>query len=58
MEKLFGKAYETLGNTSSDLLLKTRSEIKIQIGNQYIDLFNKLTELENRIKVLESKSTN
>jgi len=56
MENLFGKAYETIGNTNSDLLLKTRGEIKMQIGNQYLDLSSKLTDLENRIKALENNN--
>lgn len=53
MENLFGKSYQTIGNTSSDLLLKCRGEIKIQIGNVYKDLTSKLEELELRIKALE-----
>lgn len=56
MENLFGKAYETIGNINSDLLLKTRGEIKMQIGNQYLDLSSKLTDLENRIKALENNN--
>lgn len=29
METLFGKCYETIGNVNTDLLLKTRGDIKI-----------------------------
>lgn len=39
METLFGKCYETIGNVNADLLLKTRGDIKIQIGNQFTNLF-------------------
>lgn len=54
MEQLFGKSYETIGNTSSDLLLKARGDIKMQIGNQFLDLNSKLKELEARIAKLET----
>ena len=30
--KLFGKSYRSVGDTQSDLLLKTRGKIKIQYG--------------------------
>ena len=29
MEKFFGRTYETVGNVSGDLLLKTRGGVKI-----------------------------
>lgn len=38
MEKFFGRTYETVGNVSGDLLLKTRGGIKVQIGSSFIDL--------------------
>lgn len=38
MEKFFGRTYETIGNVSGDLLLKTRGGIKVQIGSSFIDL--------------------
>ena len=38
MEKFFGRTYETVGNISGDLLLKTRGEVKVQIGSSFIDL--------------------
>lgn len=38
MEKFFGRTYETVGNVSGDLLLKTRGGVKIQIGSSFIDL--------------------
>lgn len=38
MEKWFGSTYEGIGSTSSDLLLKTRGQVKIQIGKRFVDL--------------------
>ena len=38
MEKFFGRTYETVGNISGDLLLKTRGGVKVQIGSSFIDL--------------------
>lgn len=38
MEKLFGRSYESIGNGKSDLILKTRGQIKIKWGEKYIDL--------------------
>ena len=38
MEKFFGRTYETVGNVSGDLLLKTRGGVKVQVGSSFIDL--------------------
>lgn len=38
MEKLFGRSYESIGNSSSDLILKCRGQVKVKWGNKYIDL--------------------
>ena len=38
MEKFFGRTYETVGNVSGDLLLKTRGGVKVQIVSSFIDL--------------------
>lgn len=40
METLFGRSYETIGNVNSDLLLKTKGMVKVQVGNQFINLLN------------------
>ena len=40
METLFGRSYETIGNVNSDLLLKSKGMVKVQIGNQFLDLLN------------------
>lgn len=37
---IFGKPHLVLGESSSDMILKTKGKIKIQIGNKYIDLIN------------------
>ena len=37
--KLFGKSFRTVGNTESDLLLKTRGNIKVQCGQSFADVF-------------------
>ena len=37
-EKLFGRMYETVGSSSSDLLLKSKGSVKIQWGNKFIEL--------------------
>lgn len=38
MEKLFGRAYDSVGSTSSDFIIKTRGQVKVQWGNKFIDL--------------------
>lgn len=38
MSTLFGRSFSDIGSTSSDFLIKTRGQIKIQIGNKFIDL--------------------
>lgn len=36
--QMFGRSYSTNGSSSSDYLIKTRGQVKIQIGNRFIDL--------------------
>lgn len=36
--KMFGRSYSQAGNTDSDYLIKTKGQVKIQLGNKFIDL--------------------
>lgn len=36
--KLFGKVFNVVGNTDSNILIKTKGDLKIQWGNKFIDL--------------------
>lgn len=36
--KLFGRDFDSIGSSSSDLLLKTKGQVKVQWGNKFIDL--------------------
>ena len=37
-ESLFGRIFDSIGSSSSDLLLKTKGQVKVKYGNKYIDL--------------------
>lgn len=53
--KLFGKSYRSAGDTQSDLLLKTRGNIKVQYNNSFVDLFKdgKIALDTKNIKVVD-----
>jgi hypothetical protein len=38
METILGNNYESVGSINTDLLLKTRGNIKVQVGNTFKDL--------------------
>lgn len=38
MSTLFGRSFSDVGSSSSDFLIKTRGQVKIQIGGKFIDL--------------------
>ena len=38
MADLFGSSYKSVGESTADLLLKTRGKVKIQYGSKFIDL--------------------
>lgn len=56
MEKLFGRAYESIGDTSGDLILKTRGNIKVQVGSSFVDLI-KGGELNTKVEVIKQASS-
>lgn len=56
MEKLFGRSYETIGETSGDLLLKTRGNVKVQVGSSFVDLI-KGGELNASVDVIKEASS-
>lgn len=37
-ESLFGRIFDSVGSSNSDLLLKTKGQVKVKYGNKYIDL--------------------
>lgn len=56
MEKLFGRSYETIGETSGDLLLKTRGNVKVQVGSSFVDLI-KGGEINASVDVIKEASS-
>ena len=56
---MFGKTYDTVGSSDSNLLLKTRGDIKIQWGGKYIDLIKdgKInTSCDIKFKIINKES--
>lgn len=37
-ETLFGRTYNSVGNSNSDFIIKTRGQVKVQWGNRFIDI--------------------
>lgn len=56
MEKLFGRSYESIGDTSGDLILKTRGNIKVQVGSSFVDLI-KGGEINVNVDVVKEASS-
>lgn len=38
MEKFFGRTYSSAGDTSADFLIKTRGDVKVQVGHSFVSL--------------------
>lgn len=56
MEKLFGRSYESIGDTSGDLILKTRGNIKVQVGSSFVDLI-KGGEINVNVDIIKEASS-
>lgn len=54
--ELFGRSYSNVGDTNSDLLLKTRGQVKIQFGNKFIDLI-KNGEINSDSKIIHKQDS-
>ena len=37
-ETLFGRTYNSVGNSNADFIIKTRGQVKVQWGNKFIDI--------------------
>lgn len=37
-DKLFGRTYNTVGNSDADFIIKTRGQVKVQWGKKFIDI--------------------
>lgn len=47
---LFEKPQQTVGNTSTDLVLKTLGSVKVQFGNKFVDIFKNGKVQTNTVK--------
>lgn len=55
---MFGKTYNTFGSTESNFLIKTKGDLKVQIGNKFIDILkNGKIVNSNEIKVVSSSDS-
>lgn len=58
--KLFGNVFESVGSSSSNLLLKSKGPVKVQWGNKFIDLIKdgKINFPKESVqKMIEDKAT-
>lgn len=53
---MFGKAYNTIGSTDSNFIIKTKGDLKVQWGNKFIDVIKngKLSSNNDLIKQVSS----
>lgn len=54
MISIFGGNYNELGDTNSNLLLKTQGSVKIQVGDRFIDLLDEIQKLKDELNKLKS----
>ena len=53
---MFGSNHEEIGDLNANLILKTAGKLRVQIGNSFVDLLEKISELEQRIDTLENSN--
>lgn len=56
---MFGKAYNTIGSTDSNFIIKTKGDLKIQWGNKYIDLIKNgkvASQYESIFKIVDTEA--
>lgn len=61
--KLFGRAYNQIGSSDADVIIKTKGQLKLQYGNKFIDLIkdgkiNVNTEFIFKAKAIENITGN
>ena len=55
---MFGKTYNTVGSSDSNLVLKTKGDLKIQWGSKYIDLIKNGKIVSSNSNILCSSAKN